>query len=179
MDHFFLLSACKEPVVLFERYQANVLVSYERRYLWVSPAARVKTLLAFWDFSRFSVHGDTQAVFEFDPPQSLLDEIEEADNETVSLDHGGMGLHANSGAKPPLKRSKTRTDSMAGVTEHLSDFFHDHGGGDIPGRLEALEEATKRIEVLLARIGQTMGDDSSDSDTPPHRISTHDADAEV
>lgn len=135
-------------------------------------------MIAFWDFARFSVHGDTQAVFEFDPPQSLLDEIEEADNETVSLDHGGMGPHLSSGTKSILKRTKTRQDSLAGVTEHLSDFFHDHGGGDIPGRLEALEESTKRIEVLLAKIGQSLGDDASDSDTPLPRIGTHDADAE-
>jgi hypothetical protein len=35
--------------------------------------------LRFWDFSRFSVHGDVQAVFETEPPQGVLDEIAEAE----------------------------------------------------------------------------------------------------
>lgn len=157
------------------------MARYERRYLWISPAARVSSLLAFWDFARFSVHGDTQAVFEFDPPQSVLDEIEEADDATASLDHGAVGLNGESGAKPPLKRAKTRKGSfgaVAGLTEHLSDFFHEHGGGDIQGRLESLEEAMKRIEGLVVKIGQDLGDDSSDNDALAPRHGAHDIDTE-
>jgi len=36
--------------------------------------------MTFWDFSRLSVHGDIQAVFETEPPQSVLDEIAEEDD---------------------------------------------------------------------------------------------------
>ncbi|KAL9106744.1 MAG: hypothetical protein Q9227_008243 [Pyrenula ochraceoflavens] len=41
--------------------------------------ARLRRRLAFWTFSRFSIHGDIQAVFDTEPPQSVLDEIEDMD----------------------------------------------------------------------------------------------------
>ncbi|OCK86148.1 hypothetical protein K432DRAFT_316847 [Lepidopterella palustris CBS 459.81] len=57
---------------------------YERRSLWknskqkpMGPAKRSR--FSFFDFSTFSVHGDIQAVFDEDPPQSLIDKIEEED----------------------------------------------------------------------------------------------------
>jgi hypothetical protein len=37
-------------------------------------------ILKFWDFSGFSVHGDIQAVFETEPPRSVLDDIAEEDD---------------------------------------------------------------------------------------------------
>lgn len=45
----------------------------EKLSTWIS---RTRRSLAFWAFSRFSVHGDIQAVFDTDPPSSLLEEIE-------------------------------------------------------------------------------------------------------
>jgi hypothetical protein len=126
--------------------------------------------LAFWDFSRFSVHGDTQAVFAFDPPKSVMDQIYEAEDTSGQIPYVAsqdFALDGKSPARPPLSRRKTRKDSfgtVAGLTEHLSDFLHEHGGGDIRNRLEALEETTNRMEALLIRLGQNMGDDDSDSD---------------
>ncbi|KAF7508297.1 hypothetical protein GJ744_009442 [Endocarpon pusillum] len=38
-------------------------------------------ILAFWDFSCFSVHGDIQVVFDTEPPQSVLAEIIEAEEQ--------------------------------------------------------------------------------------------------
>ncbi len=120
-------------------------------------------------------------MFEFATPQSVLDDMEETDDGTPSLGHVSVDMIGKAGARPLLKRVKTRKDSfgaVAGLTEHLSDFLHEHGGGDIPSRLESLEEATKRIEVLLAKISQNLGGDSSDSDTPLPRVGRHDADEE-
>lgn len=37
-------------------------------------------VLKSWNFSRFSVHGDIQAVFETEPPRSVLDDIAEEDD---------------------------------------------------------------------------------------------------
>ena len=134
----------------------------------------MRSLLAFWDFSRFSVHGDTQAVFAFDPPQSVMDEIYEAEDTSGQVDSQDLGLSGKSAKKPPLSRTKTRKDSfgtVAGLTEHLSGFLHEHGGGgDIQNRLEALEEATKRIEALLIKLGQDLGDDDSESDPDISRV---------
>ena len=77
-----------------------IITLFERQTLWVSeknihnrakiafknPFSPRKTVkgwwyrtLSFWDFSRFSVHGDIAAVFDIDPPQSVLDEISKGD----------------------------------------------------------------------------------------------------
>ena len=153
-------------------------ISFERRYLWGYPESKVKGLLAFWDFSRFSVHGDTQAVFEFDPPKSTMDQIYEAEDtpgQMASEDFTLGGKSGESAVKTRLSRTKTRKDSfgtVAGLTEHLTDFLQEHGGGDISNRLESLEEATMRIERLLVKLGQDLGDDASDVDPSVHRADT-------
>lgn len=68
---------------------------YERRTLWITDKRRKYggrridwknangpsiTHAQYWAISRFSVHGDLHAVFEDDPPQSVLDRISEDDN---------------------------------------------------------------------------------------------------
>lgn len=60
-----------------------LLVSlYERRYLWkrnrfVSPP-RKHTWLHMWE--RFGAHGDLQAVFDTEPPQEVVDEMDDIDD---------------------------------------------------------------------------------------------------
>nr|POE48732.1 calcium channel yvc1 [Quercus suber] len=60
-----------------------LLVSlYERKYLWnrsrlLSPP-RKHTWLTMWE--RFGAHGDLQAVFDTDPPQSVIDEMDDIDD---------------------------------------------------------------------------------------------------
>lgn len=68
---------------------------YERRTLWITDKRRKYggkridwknangpsvTHAKFWSISRFSVHGDLHAVFEVDPPQSVLDKIDKDDD---------------------------------------------------------------------------------------------------
>lgn len=143
-------------------------VRYERRHLWEKPKSKVRSLWAFWDFSRFSVHGDTQAVFAFEPPQSFLDEIARNVEMDCNLASEAPSLKGSDVARPQLKRTNTkRKDSMttaAGFTEHLSEFLHEHGASDIAGRLEAVEESTERIEIMLRKLGQDVGEDASVSD---------------
>jgi hypothetical protein len=60
---------------------------YERRYLWkrakfLSPP-RKHSWLSMWE--RFGAHGDLQAVFDAEPPQSVLDEMDDVDD-VLSLD---------------------------------------------------------------------------------------------
>ncbi|KAK5135013.1 hypothetical protein LTR08_005673 [Meristemomyces frigidus] len=55
---------------------------YERKYLWkrsryLSPP-RKHTWLTMWE--RFGAHGDLQAVFDTEPPQSVVDEIDDIDD---------------------------------------------------------------------------------------------------
>ena len=127
----------------------------------------MKSLSAFWDFSRFSVHGDTQAVFEFEPPESVLKDISTAENADGNVASEDASLRGAASAKPQLKRTNTkRKDSMAaitGFTEHLSEFLHERGAENIGDRLEAVEAATKRIEKMLIKLSQDMGEDNSES----------------
>ncbi len=114
------------------------------------------------------MHGDTQAVFEFEPPQSFLDEIARGEEIDGILASQTPSLKGPDATRPQLKRSNTkRNDSMttaAGFTEHLSEFLHEHGASDIAGRLEALEGSTERIENILRKLSQISGEDTSMSD---------------
>lgn len=55
---------------------------WERRYLWNRPRLlsppRRHTWLAMWE--RFGAHGDLQAVFDTEPPQSVIDEMDDVDD---------------------------------------------------------------------------------------------------
>ena len=147
---------------------------YERRRLWSTKPLKLRPKLNFWDFSRFSVHRDIQAVFDSDPPQSLLDEISEAEEnpDRESLAVPSISFNGKAAKRPEIQRgvsTKTakRKDSMGameGLTEHLSEWLHGHEGSGLTNRLEALESSTRRIESMLKRLGQDLGDDSSDSE---------------
>ena len=58
--------------------------------------------------------------------------------------------------------------AITGITEHLSEFLHDHSADNLITRLEALEASTKRIENMVLRISQDMGEDESESGHEPH-----------
>ena len=131
------------PLLLF-------LSWYERRTLWVvdrNRKGRPKTInwrgldgpraagigwwartMYLWDLSRFSVHGDLQAVFDHQPPQSVLDKItEEEDEDQPAHEGGGVGKalfdelnrqfpdiqnakkRRGSSTQPPMRRRRTRS----------------------------------------------------------------------
>ena len=85
---------------------------YERRYLWTTdkthprPHSVVRrpgvNTMSFWDFSKFSVHGDIQAVFETEPPQSLLDDIAEDDD-----------LHGPNGERAEVNKTAAKLLNVA------------------------------------------------------------------
>ena len=112
-------------------------------------------------------------MFEFEPPPSALNGIPEADNATINAASENASVKGDTTTRPQLKRTHTakRKDSMAaitGITEHLSEFLHDHSAENLMTRLDALEASTKRIEVMIQRIGQDMGEDDSESGNEPH-----------
>lgn len=79
---------------------------YERRYLWkrarfLSPP-RKHTWLSMWE--RFGAHGDLQAVFDADPPQEILDEMDDVDDVLTNdvydgLDYLSSALRARRGSR--------------------------------------------------------------------------------
>ena len=105
-----------------------------------------------------------------------MDQIYESEDTAAQMTTEDFALNGKAAVRSRLSRTKTRKDSfgtVAGLTEHLSDFLQEHGGGDINNRLEALEAATKRIERLLVKLGQDLGDDDSDIDPIVSRTNTH------
>ena len=115
---------------------------YERRTLWVpekhkhikprridwtnpfGPRAVSKgwwaRTLTFWDFSRFSVHGDLQAVFNITPPDDLLDESDD-DNEEGRKSSGNIGRTISDGFNKQFGLSKDpRNDGAALSSRKLS-----------------------------------------------------------
>lgn len=152
-----------------------LLSVYERRRLWSTKPSRLKTKLSFWNFSRFSVHADIQAVFDSDPPQSVLDEISEAGEHpdlvnlaVPSINFSGKTASRSEGHNIIPTKTAKRKDSMAameGSTEHLGEWLHGNDSSGLAGRLEALENAARRIEDMVRKISQDFGEDSSGSDT--------------
>lgn len=151
-----------------------LLSVYERRRLWNTKPLTTKSKLHLWNFTRFSVHADIQAVFDSDPPRSILDETLEAEGDpdpgtlaVPSINYNGKAVgRPESRRQIPTKTAK-RKNSMAtieGLTEHLGEWLHGHEASGLGGRLEALEESTRRIEDMLRKISQDLGDDSSDSE---------------
>ena len=192
----------KINVAIVRTINAPLLLSislFERRHLWTgaynppttsSPKPKKReaspwSLLKFWDLRKFNVHGDIQAVFEYDPPQEVLNGIHKAEDEEENEEGHALTRTLTGGGKqkrPPLpSRQMTKSHRkesfghVAGFSEHLSDFLHEHGGADLAQRLEALETSNQRIEEMLYSISQDLGnDDSSENTVPPSRTRTHD-----
>ncbi|KAL8786798.1 MAG: hypothetical protein Q9195_008056 [Heterodermia aff. obscurata] len=141
---------------------------YERRYLWRPPktqAYRPRKRRSWWDFSRFSVHGDIQAVFETDPPDYIYDD--DSDLEPSSSEGLSSSSQQHANGKQNRDRDfrarrlrKGSAGSVMGLTEQLSDMLHEHHGSSIKGRLEKLEASNRRIEFLLRKLYEDGGGDS-------------------
>ena len=163
-----------------------VISLFERKHLWSEPSQAEKksgtwSWRKFWDLRKFNVHGDIQAVFDYDPPEDLLNDIHHPEEEEDAKDLTRT-LTSSKQKRPQLpSRQNTKTTRkesfghIAGFSEHLSDFLHEHGGADMAQRLSALETSNQRIEEMLYTISQDLGnDDSSEGTVPPSRTRTHD-----
>ncbi|KAL2065122.1 hypothetical protein VTL71DRAFT_4262, partial [Oculimacula yallundae] len=156
----------------------------ERRSLWKghkgsqeAGLSRSKSRARLWDFSRgFSVHGDIQAVFDVDPPESIQGESPRGS--TLDQDVFEEAFAREFGHEAAAKRSrrgtgKSRRDSvaplgmlsgaMAGV---LSEENENGEILDTKTRLATLEKTTRRIELMLERLCEEFDDSSSRTDTP-------------
>lgn len=100
-----------------------IVAWYERRTLWMSdkhstsgkkidwknPNGPKPTNSQYWAISRFSVHGDIHAVFDIDPPQSVLDKIAEEDDLNHSDD---MGILSSSKLRTQFENLSERRPSQ-------------------------------------------------------------------
>lgn len=155
----------------------------ERRTLWSSakrlrdpeqlPKAPVRPSL--WDISRgFSVHGDIQTVFDVEPPQEIERQIaDEDDFDRHALEDGFVREFGTeiTVKRPRASTNKSRRDSVApfaGITRGLKDLLIEGSedgeeGDSFKKRLEALEEATTRIECMLGRLCEALPGETKDS----------------
>lgn len=72
-------------LLLISLYERRTLWVTDKRYKnrkidWKNPNGPKATAGQYWAISRFTVHGDIHAVFDIDPPQSVLDKIAEEDD---------------------------------------------------------------------------------------------------
>lgn len=183
----------KVNVTAIRTFNAPILLIigwYDRKFLWRPAKPKVceqrkgRSRLPFWDFSRFSVHGDIQAVFESGPPASTFDQssdIDQSDDQDSAIDRRLSLNGKQNGAKPPSRKiaRKDSTASMVGLPEHLSEMLNDHGGTSLKVRLEKLEASNSRIEHMLKRLcdegdrdiandraGEGADDDVDDEEEP-------------
>jgi hypothetical protein len=84
-----------------------LICTYERQYLWKSRIVKPphgaplkRRISSIFNFSHFGVHGDIQAVFDTEPPQTLLDEIEEEDE--LDDDILAVGIVRNRSISPGI-----------------------------------------------------------------------------
>ncbi|RDL34520.1 Uncharacterized protein BP5553_07648 [Venustampulla echinocandica] len=150
----------------------------ERRILWPKPR-RFRNAEELpkppgvrsrpWDFSRgFSMHGDIQAVFDTEPPQSVEDEIandDDLNHPTLEDEYVRQFGRDVEGERRKKTAPKDRRDSVApfaGLPQRLRDLIspesEDENTEDVKNRLEALEKSTLRIEGLLGRLCADLDD---------------------
>lgn len=136
--------------------------AYERRSLWATvkqnsyQPSHLRSKLSSWDFSRFSVHGDIQAVFDSEVPTEVLEAVN--DIRANSLENGNprrISRRPGTSSGSTHQKTPSRRESIgpfAGLTEHLTEILYDHSGSDVQARLEKVEASTKRIEELLEKL---------------------------
>jgi len=137
---------------------------YDRKFLWkpAKPKAyeqlqsKARSRLPFWDFSRFSVHGDIQAVFDSEPPASIFEHLSDDegsdDDDTEFEVRRRFSLNGKQNGTSRKVSRKDSTASMVGLPEHLSEFLSDHSGNSLKIRLEKVEASNSRIENMLKQL---------------------------
>jgi len=136
---------------------------YDRKFLWkpAKPKAyelqsKARSRLSFWDFSRFSVHGDIQAVFDSEPPSSIFEHLsdnEDSDDDDTEFEVGRrLSLNGKQNGTSRKVSRRDSTASMVGLPEHLSELLSDRSGISLKIRLEKLEASNNRIENMLKQL---------------------------
>lgn len=170
-----------------------LITYYERRHLWKGiyngsdsgHSMRRRTvaphgpwsILRFWDFSRFSVHADTEAVFDYDPPNSNKKDLLRAQEVNKNVSRPASKASVRSG------QGTTRKDSFGAIpgfpaqlSDYMHEHLHEHLNQDLAARLEAVEASSQRIETMLRQVSRDLGDDDSSEDMIPAVVTrTHES----
>jgi hypothetical protein len=128
-------------------------------------------LLEIWDFRGFSVHGDLQAVFDTEPPESVLDAIAEEDDEDFAPEGIGKTLNTdfnNQIYKESGRPSSSRRGSSALVSDP-DDTSRKSASRSKFSRIPSRQRRESQTTDSLRREFASEGDDSQDSqDHPKH-----------
>lgn len=146
-----------------------VMISlYERRSLWAAASRRYvlpnpQRKLNHANLSRFSVHGDLQAVFDIEPPQSVLDEMSTEDGlSSCVIDDEfprRLGKRRSESFSRPSRRAvrALSTSSANELTDQISELLREHSNHVVKPRLDTLERAITRIENLVRTFSESGG----------------------
>lgn len=139
---------------------------YERKSLWAGSqrkpgAKKPQETFASLKFPRFSAHGDIQAVFDIEPPQSVIDKISNGHELRGRFSHHlpiKRGNHRNE-SYDSSNRKAHRAESMAsfnGVPGQLSEILQEHSDLVIKPRFEAMDQSIQKIESLLQEVSERI-----------------------
>ncbi|KAF2008221.1 hypothetical protein P154DRAFT_516924 [Amniculicola lignicola CBS 123094] len=94
-----------------------LIALYERKHLWkhkqmraLGPSKRAKW--GFWNWGNFSVHADLQAVFDEEPPQEIIDKIEDEDELEEAILEQSFGGNGGLRSRSMSPNSMGRPGSM-------------------------------------------------------------------
>lgn len=159
----------KINVLAVRIFNAPLLFSiglFERRSLWAtserkSRQAKYRSRFALWNFSRFSVHGDIQAVFDIEPPQSAIDQT---DTDRLSRSFTASELTSQSQRQDISPNGSKAGDAQEGSNDSLNDgtaqfseTLHEYHES-INLRFEALEDSIKRIGNMVQGVSEAISE---------------------
>ncbi|KIW66858.1 hypothetical protein PV04_06150 [Phialophora macrospora] len=154
---------------------------YERRTLWMSDKPRwgrnkkidwknangpKATPAQYWAISRFSVHGDIHAVFDIDPPQSVLDKIAEEDDLNHSDD---MGILSSTKLKDQFAHlsEERRASQVSNASRRLSVNPRAKKKRRRDSRVENTPKQDSQIDRKLNNEFRDSDEAEDERDAPP------------
>jgi hypothetical protein len=123
-------------------------------------ASALSTFLTFWDFSRFSVYGDIQAVFDTEPPEGVLEAIAEEDEENSIAPEGiGKSLLGDLNKEIREDRAMSNANNSSSSRRGSAALFAE----------PAEETTTKPAKKQKRRTSQTGSGSGTKTKTDPLR----------
>jgi hypothetical protein len=99
-----------------------LIAMYERRYLWNKRGRQLKVMgpskrskWTFWAWSNLNVHADLQAVFDEDPPPEVLEQMEQEEDDGLSVAGAVVESFSVSGPSGVGPRDRSVSPGHAGV----------------------------------------------------------------
>lgn len=144
-----------------------IIALAERRALWAkstrgklqtesSNIVRQPRWYDTWTTWRITTHGDLHAVFEIEPPESIVQEIAIDDQMTRHLIRRQFtrnGSNESMAGRPKVKPASRRDSMFPGLAEQLRGIISGSDEvSDISGRISALEEQNLRIERMVESL---------------------------